>query len=49
MDLLEKVISDDIEGIDSKELAKLYDYDLFTLGDVADSLRQKYYGKKVAN
>ena len=39
MDLLEKVISDDIEGIDSKELAKLYDYDLFTLGDVADSLR----------
>lgn len=47
MDLLKKVISDDIEGIDSKELAKLYDYDLFTLGDVADSLRQKYYGKKV--
>ncbi|MWV61711.1 aminofutalosine synthase MqnE [Helicobacter saguini] len=31
----------------SKELAKLYDYDIFTLGDAADSIRRKMYQNKV--
>lgn len=55
MDLLERVISmandssniDSKNDLDSKELAKLYDYDIFTLGEAADSIRKERYGRKV--
>ena len=33
--------------LDSKNALELYDLDLFTLGNIADSLRQKYFDKKV--
>lgn len=47
MDILDRVVNDNIEGLGAKELAKLYDYDIFTLGECADNLRQNLYGKKV--
>lgn len=47
MDLLDKVMSGALEGLDSHTLAKLYDYDLYALGDAAHSLRTKYFGNKV--
>lgn len=33
--------------LDPKNALELYDFDLFTLGKMADSLRQKYFGKQV--
>lgn len=45
MDLLELVIAG--KELDSSELVKLYDYDLFTLGSAANSIREKKYQKKV--
>lgn len=47
MDLLDRVINDDIEDLSTQELARLYDYDIFTLGLQADNIRQNLYGKKV--
>lgn len=47
MDLLEQVIQGELENLNAQEIAKLYDYDIFTLGEAADSLRQERYGKKV--
>ncbi len=35
------------EFLDSKKALKLYDLDIFTLGKMADSIRQNYFGKKV--
>ena len=45
MDLLERVLR--FEKMDADELAGLYNYDIYTLGEVADSIRKKKYGKKV--
>ncbi|RDU64066.1 aminofutalosine synthase MqnE [Helicobacter didelphidarum] len=47
MDLLDCVLKGEIEGLDSKELAKLYEYDIFTLGEAADYIRKKYHSDKV--
>ncbi len=33
--------------LNPKEALKLYDLDIFTLGKMADTIRQKYFGKKV--
>lgn len=45
MDILQRVI--DKEELSPKELVKLYDYDLFTLGEVADKIRQEKFQKQV--
>lgn len=45
MDILESVINRKEHSI--KELTKLYDYDLFTLGEVADKIRQEKFQKQV--
>lgn len=52
MDLLQSVIekanSGEVFSLEkASELAKLYDYDIFALGEAADSIRSKLYGKKV--
>ncbi len=47
MDLLENVMYGNIEGLSALELSKLYEYDIFTLGRMAHSIRDKKYGKKV--
>ncbi len=47
MDILDLALRDDIDGLDSTQLAALYDYDIFTLGNAADSIRVKRYEKKV--
>ncbi|RDU71673.1 aminofutalosine synthase MqnE [Helicobacter aurati] len=36
-----------IEDLSIAELSRLYDYDIFVLGDAADSIRETRYGKKV--
>ena len=43
MDFLEKVLDNQVT--ESKELVRLYDYDLYTLGEVADHMRQKHAPK----
>ncbi len=45
MDFLEKVLDNQVT--ESKELVKLYDYDLYTLGEVADRMRQNMHQKIV--
>ncbi len=45
MDFLEKVLDNQIT--ESKELVKLYDYDLYTLGEAADRMRQNMHQKIV--
>lgn len=45
MDLLQRVLKK--ENLNAQELSELYDYDIFTLGQVADELRRKRYGNKV--
>lgn len=47
MDLLDRAISGDIADLDAVELAKLYDYDIYALGDAAHTIRETYFGKKV--
>jgi len=44
MDLIQKIRSD--ERLSQEEGEALYDFDLYTLGMLADEIRQKYYGKK---
>ncbi|TLD96315.1 aminofutalosine synthase MqnE [Helicobacter jaachi] len=46
MDLLHKVLDQEAH-LSPSELSGLYEYDIFTLGDVANALRTKLYGKKV--
>ncbi|STQ86019.1 aminofutalosine synthase MqnE [Helicobacter muridarum] len=46
-DILSLVAEDNIDGLSIMELSKLYDYDIFTLGEVADSIRRDRYGSKV--
>ncbi len=43
MDFLEKVLDNQVT--ESKELVKLYDYDLYTLGEAADQMRQNMHQK----
>lgn len=45
MDLLERVLNK--ENLKASELSALYDYDIFTLGKVADEMRKKKYSNKV--
>lgn len=45
MDFLEKVLDNQVT--ESKELVKLYDYDLYTLGEAADQMRQNMHQKIV--
>ncbi len=45
MDVLQKAINR--ENLSTKELVKLYDYDIYDLGEAADNVRQKLYGRKV--
>ncbi|RDU71727.1 aminofutalosine synthase MqnE [Helicobacter brantae] len=45
MDILQCVI--DKKELTPQELVKLYDYDLFTLGEVADKIRQEKFQKQV--
>ncbi|MFA8028874.1 aminofutalosine synthase MqnE, partial [Helicobacter pylori] len=45
MDFLEKVLDNQVT--ESKELVRLYDYDLYTLGEVADRMRQNMHQKIV--
>lgn len=47
MDLLDKALSGNIANLDAISLAKLYDYDIYTLGNAAHSIRESYFGKKV--
>ncbi|WP_300859845.1 aminofutalosine synthase MqnE [uncultured Helicobacter sp.] len=46
MDLLQRALAQEAH-LDAKELSKLYDYDIFTLAQAAQSIRTKLYGKKV--
>lgn len=45
MDILESVLNH--KEFSPKELAKLYDYDLFTLGEVADKIRREKFSNQV--
>ncbi|PAF44715.1 aminofutalosine synthase MqnE [Helicobacter sp. 11S02596-1] len=45
MDLLDKAITG--ENLSAHELSKLYEYDIFTLGKAADTIRKKKYTNKV--
>lgn len=45
MKILERILEG--ETLPTKELIKLYDYDLFTLGEVADKIRQERFQKQV--
>lgn len=45
MDFLEKVLDNQVT--ESKELVRLYDYDLYTLGEAADHMRQNMHQKIV--
>ncbi len=45
MDFLERVLDNQV--IESKELVRLYDYDLYTLGEAADHMRQNMHQKIV--
>ncbi|WP_104697826.1 MULTISPECIES: aminofutalosine synthase MqnE [unclassified Helicobacter] len=45
MSLLDRVLKK--ENLSIQELSKLYDYDIFTLAQVADEIRRKKYGNKV--
>lgn len=45
MELLDRVLNK--ENLEARELSALYDYDIFTLGKVADEIRRKKYGNKV--
>lgn len=45
MDLLHKALAR--EPLSAKELSKLYDYDIFTLGEAAQNIRAQLYGTKV--
>ncbi len=45
MDFLEKVLDNQVT--ESKELVRLYDYDLYTLGEAADRMRQNMHQKIV--
>lgn len=45
MDLLEQVIAGHLFEADT--LAKLYEYDMFVLGEAANAIREQKYGKKV--
>ena len=45
MDILDQVLQG--REFSADELAKLYEYDIFTLGQAANALREKKYGKKV--
>lgn len=45
MELLERVLEG--ETLPAGELVKLYDYDLYTLGEVADEIRTKKFGNQV--
>lgn len=49
MDLLDKILSNniDLSSVDEKKLSTLYDYDIFTLGQIADDIRSDFYKKKV--
>lgn len=44
---LEEVSMIDLNDLDVSNLVKLYDYDLFTLGAMADKIRRDFHGKKV--
>lgn len=46
MDILQHALESS-HDLSSQELAKLYDYDLFTLAEAANALRTERYGKKV--
>ncbi|PAF51845.1 aminofutalosine synthase MqnE [Helicobacter sp. 13S00401-1] len=46
MDVLDRALQD-IDSVSAEDLEKLYDYDIFTLGEAASSLRVPKYGKKV--
>lgn len=46
MDILDKALNND-SSLSIEELTKLYDYDIFTLGNAANALRQRLYGNKV--
>ena len=45
MDLLHKALAR--EPLSAKELSKLYDYDIFTLGEAAQNIRAQLYDTKV--
>lgn len=45
MDILDQVLQG--REFSASELAKLYEYDIFTLGQAANALREEKYGKKV--
>lgn len=45
MDILDQVLQG--REFNANELAKLYEYDIFTLGQAANALREEKYGKKV--
>ncbi|MCQ2778153.1 radical SAM protein, partial [Helicobacter pylori] len=45
MDFLERVLDNQVT--ESKELVRLYDYDLYTLGEAADRMRQNMHQKIV--
>lgn len=45
MDLLQRVLHN--ENLSIQELSKLYEYDIFTLGEAAHQLRKERYGDKV--
>ena len=47
MDLLDKAMRGDIADLDSITLAKLYDYDIYELGNAAYSIRESYFDRKV--
>lgn len=47
MDLLDVVARGALDSLDAKEISKLYDYDLFALGAIAQNLREEKYGRKV--
>lgn len=47
MDLLDVVARGALDSLDAKEISRLYDYDLFTLGAIAQNLREEKYGRKV--
>ncbi len=47
MDLLDRVMRGDIADLSPIELAKLYDYDMYVLGDAAYSVREAHFGRKV--
>lgn len=45
MKILQRILEG--ENLPSSELVKLYDYDLYTLGEVADEIRKKKFGNQV--